>query len=121
EVIGGNVYAPHLFRVVAAAKIDARPAKIVGRHVLEHAVLIAPNHELRNGGDIAGALRRAQHELDDAIGVRKGITPPPGELMWNTKTGSSPRPAHSIPLFARVLVLAAGERRLALITLDLGL
>jgi hypothetical protein len=51
---------------------------------------------------------------------RADITPPPGVEMW----GFSARKSNSIgtidPLMARVLVLAVGDSRLAIVTLDLG-
>ena len=40
--------------------------------MLEHAVLLAPQHELGDGGDIPGTLGRVQHELNNPVGVRIG-------------------------------------------------
>jgi neutral ceramidase len=48
------------------------------------------------------------------------ITPPPGVLMWGYFDRRTPAKATLDPLYARVLVLEAGETRLALVALDLG-
>jgi neutral ceramidase len=48
------------------------------------------------------------------------ITPSTGELMWGYEDRLKPAEGTLDPLFARVLVLEAGGRRLALVTLDLG-
>src|SRR2546426_4333909 len=48
------------------------------------------------------------------------ITPAAGELMWGYEDRQKPATGMLDPLYARVLVLEAGDRRLALVTLDLG-
>src|SRR5437899_10137775 len=54
-------------------------------------------------------------------GVSKvDITPPAGLPMWGYGSRKSPSTGTLDPLFARVLVLEAGETRLALVALDLG-
>src|SRR5438093_7285378 len=54
-------------------------------------------------------------------GVAKvDITPPTGVLMWGYFDRLTPSKATLDPLYARVLVLEAGETRLALVALDLG-
>ncbi len=54
-------------------------------------------------------------------GVAKvDITPPMGTKMWGYFDREAGASAILDPLFARVLVLEAGEERLALVTLDLG-
>jgi neutral ceramidase len=54
-------------------------------------------------------------------GVAKAdITPPPGELLWGFRSRHKPATGTIDPLYARVLVLEAGDKRLALVTLDLG-
>ncbi len=54
-------------------------------------------------------------------GVAKtDITPPPGELLWGYESRVKPATGTIDPLYARVLVLEAGDKRLALVTLDLG-
>jgi neutral ceramidase len=54
-------------------------------------------------------------------GVAKvDITPPTGQPMFGYAARSGPAAGTLDPLFARVLVLEAGERRLALVALDLG-
>src|SRR5215467_13079043 len=54
-------------------------------------------------------------------GVAKvDITPPTGLMMWGYFDRLKPAQGAIDPLFARVLVLEAGERRLALVDLDLG-
>ena len=58
-------------------------------------------------------------------GLRAGvakveITPPPGEKMWGYFDRQAGATGTLDPLFARVLVLEAGEKRLALVVLDLG-
>lgn len=48
------------------------------------------------------------------------ITPPPGEQMWGYESRTKPATGALDPLYARVLVIDAGARRLGLVTLDLG-
>jgi Neutral/alkaline non-lysosomal ceramidase, N-terminal len=54
-------------------------------------------------------------------GVSKvDITPPPGVRMWGYANRKGPATGTLDPLYARVLVLEAGDKRLALVALDLG-
>ncbi len=54
-------------------------------------------------------------------GVAKvDITPPAGQRMWGYAARKGPAEGVLDPLWARVLVLEAGEKRLALVALDLG-
>jgi neutral ceramidase len=54
-------------------------------------------------------------------GVAKvDITPPPGLPLWGFENRKAPATGTRDPLYARVLVLEAGETRLALVALDLG-
>ncbi|MBI1982775.1 MAG: neutral/alkaline non-lysosomal ceramidase N-terminal domain-containing protein [Acidobacteria bacterium] len=54
-------------------------------------------------------------------GVAKvDITPPTGLAMWGYAARKTPSTGTLDPLYARVLVLEAGEKRLALVVLDLG-
>ncbi|PYV89074.1 MAG: hypothetical protein DMG05_14445 [Acidobacteria bacterium] len=54
-------------------------------------------------------------------GVAKAdITPPQGVLMWGYANRKSPAKGTLDPLYARVLALDAGEKRLVLVALDLG-
>jgi neutral ceramidase len=54
-------------------------------------------------------------------GVAKvDITPPPGVMMWGYFDRLKPADGVIDPLLARVLVLEAGDHRLALVDLDLG-
>lgn len=48
------------------------------------------------------------------------ITPPAGEKMWGYFDRVTPAQGTLDPLYARVLVLELGEKRLALVDLDLG-
>ena len=48
------------------------------------------------------------------------ITPAGGELLWGYEDRVKPAIGTLDPLYARVLVLEAGDKRLALVTLDLG-
>ena len=48
------------------------------------------------------------------------ITPPPGIRLWGYSDRKSPATGTLDPLYARVLVLEAGEKRIALVTVDLG-
>ena len=66
---------------------------------------------------IAG--RSAGEPLRAAVS-RVDITPPAGEQMWGYESRHAPATGTLDPLYARVLVLEAGGRRLALVTLDLG-
>lgn len=54
-------------------------------------------------------------------GVAKvDITPQPGLRLWGFESRKSPATGTRDPLYARVLVLEAGDARLALVALDLG-
>src|SRR5579864_8134200 len=54
-------------------------------------------------------------------GVAKvDITPTTHEIMWGFEDRLAPSESTLDPLYARVLVLEAGDRRLAIIALDLG-
>src|SRR4051794_777469 len=60
-----------------------------------------------------------------AAGLRAGIakveiTPAPGEQMWGYESRTEPGTGTLDPLYARVLVLDAKNRRIGLIALDLG-
>ncbi|PYU99191.1 MAG: hypothetical protein DMG26_16900, partial [Acidobacteria bacterium] len=48
------------------------------------------------------------------------ITPPPGQLLYGYSERRTPAQGTLDPLYARVLVLEAGENRLAWVDLDLG-
>jgi neutral ceramidase len=48
------------------------------------------------------------------------ITPPPGLLMWGYSNRPQPATGKLDPLMARALVLACGDTRAAVVTLDLG-
>ena len=52
--------------------------------------------------------------------VRVDITPPAGQFLWGYAARTTPAQGALDPLYARVLVLETGERRLALVVLDLG-
>src|SRR6185295_1104692 len=52
--------------------------------------------------------------------AKADITPPGGEVMWGFEDRLKPATGTLDPLYARVLVLEVGERRLALVSLDLG-
>jgi neutral ceramidase len=60
----------------------------------------------------AGAMRAGAAKAD--------ITPPGGELLWGFEDRLKPATGTIDPLYARVLVLEVGDKRLALVTLDLG-
>lgn len=60
-----------------------------------------------------------------AAGLKAGvakveITPPLGEKMWGYAARKEPAKGVLDPLYARVLVLEAGEKKLGLVVLDLG-
>jgi neutral ceramidase len=59
-----------------------------------------------------GSLRVAVSKVD--------ITPPPGLAMWGYAGRQQPAVDTRDPLYARVLVLEAGQKRVALVVLDLG-
>lgn len=48
------------------------------------------------------------------------ITPPPGLLMWGYSNRPQPATGKLDPLMARVLLLACGDEKAAIVTLDLG-
>jgi len=52
--------------------------------------------------------------------ARVDITPPPGVRLWGYSDRKTPATGTLDPLYARVLVLEAGEMRVALVTVDLG-
>ncbi len=61
----------------------------------------------------------------DAAAMRAGvakvdITPATHEIMWGFEDRLTPAASTLDPLFARILVLEAGGKRLAIVTLDLG-
>jgi neutral ceramidase len=61
------------------------------------------------------------HGASLRAGVAKvEVTPPAGEQMWGYEGRTQPATGALDPLYARVLVLEAGGKRLALVTLDLG-
>jgi neutral ceramidase len=57
--------------------------------------------------------------LKAAVG-KIDITPPPGILLWGYSDRKSPATGTLDPLYARVLVLEANGRSLALVSVDLG-
>jgi neutral ceramidase len=62
-------------------------------------------------------MRAAQ--LEAAV-AKVDITPPAGLDMWGFAARKGPSTGTLDPLYARVLVLAAGDKRAAIVTLDLG-
>ena len=64
------------------------------------------------GSLVAASLKAGVAKVD--------ITPPPGVLMWGYFDRLTPDQGVLDPLYARILVLEAGEKRWALIDLDLG-
>jgi hypothetical protein len=60
----------------------------------------------------AATLRAGAAKID--------ITPPGSEPLWGYESRTKPATGTLDPLFARVLVLEVGDKRLALVTLDLG-
>jgi neutral ceramidase len=61
----------------------------------------------------------AQPGLRAAV-AKVDITPKTHEVMWGFEDRTEPATSTLDPLFARVLVLEAGGKRLAIVTLDLG-
>lgn len=66
---------------------------------------------------MAGSLSAATLKAGVA---RVDITPPPGQQMWGYAGRKTPAEGMWDPLYARVLVLEVGEKRMALVDLDLG-
>ncbi len=60
----------------------------------------------------AASLRAAVARVD--------ITPPPGEQMWGYEGRTKGATGTLDPLYARILILEAGDKRLGIVTLDLG-
>lgn len=52
--------------------------------------------------------------------ARVEITPPPGLKMWGFAARKGPSTGTLDPLYAKVLVLASSDKRIAVVTLDLG-
>src|ERR1700734_2403030 len=70
---------------------------------------------------LLGPLRAsAQPGLRAAV-AKVDITPKTPEVMWGFEDRVEPASGTLDPLYARVLVLEAGGKRLAIVTLDLGL
>ena len=72
-----------------------------------------------------GMLMCLAFQLGWAAALRAGvakveITPPPGVQMWGYSNRKGPASGTLDALYARVLVLEAGDKRLALVTVDLG-
>jgi hypothetical protein len=55
-----------------AGDVETRAGEVIGGDVFEHAGLLAPDHEFRNGGDATVAVRRREFALDDAVRVGIG-------------------------------------------------
>jgi neutral ceramidase len=69
---------------------------------------------------LLGSLRAsAQPGLRAAV-AKVDITPKTHEVMWGFEDRVEPASSTLDPLYARVLVLEAGGKRLAIVTLDLG-
>ena len=52
--------------------------------------------------------------------ARVDITPPPGLDMWGFAARKGPSTGTLDPLYAKILVLASADKRIAIVTLDLG-
>jgi len=52
--------------------------------------------------------------------ARVDITPPPGLDMWGFAARKGPSTGALDPLYAKILVLASADKRIAIVTLDLG-
>jgi len=78
------------------------------RHWLELLLFLG----LSLGQSFATPLRAAAAKTD--------ITPPAGTQLWGFSSRKSPATGTLDPLYARVLVLEAGGKRLALVSVDLG-
>lgn len=68
-------------------------------------------------GAVQVYVRAAEFE---AATARIDITPAPGEALWGYSNRASAATATLDPLYARVLVLADGQKKVALVALDLG-
>lgn len=66
-----------------------------------------------------GAQPALAAQLEGAV-ARVEITPSAGLDMWGFAARKGPATGTLDPLYARVLVLAAGDKRAAIVTLDLG-
>lgn len=75
-------------------------------------ILLILTAVLGGGAGRAANLRAAAGEVD--------ITPPVGTPMWGYSARGGPATGTLDPLMARVLLLEAGNRRVAIVTLDLG-
>jgi len=94
---------------------DGRPAPALAAQIILSGICLALAPALMNPPLSAAAIQAGVAQVD--------ITPPPGLPMYgfferivNHRVASGTLD----PLYARVLVLQAGERRLALVALDLG-
>lgn len=67
----------------------------------------------------AGVQPMIAAQLEGGV-ARVDITPAPGLDMWGFAARKGPATGTLDPLYARVLVLAAGDKRAAIVTLDLG-
>lgn len=82
---------------------------VIGRCAAGFALLLCASAE---GAQGAATLRAAAAKVD--------ITPASAELLWGFEDRTKPATGTLDPLYARVLLLEAGNQRLALVTLDLG-
>ena len=70
---------------------------------------------------LSGIARAQAGDLSLHAGVAEvDITPPPGLPMWGYSNRPQPATGKLDPLMARVLVLACGDEKAAIVTLDLG-
>lgn len=67
----------------------------------------------------SGAIPLHSEMLRGAV-ARVDMTPEPGVAMWGFAARKGPATGTIDPIYARILVLASGEKRIAIITLDLG-
>jgi hypothetical protein len=69
EIGRGDVDGLHLLRLVAAGKVDARPAEVVGGDVLEDLRLLRQQVDGGDGMVGIGAVGSSEPDLHDALGV----------------------------------------------------
>lgn len=82
------------------------------RRVMKLGFLLGLSAWFSTGSGLGLSLKAGVAKVD--------ITPPAGEKMWGYFDRLTPAQGTLDPLYARVLVLESGEKRLALVDLDLG-
>jgi hypothetical protein len=92
----------HLLRLAHAVDVDARPAEIVSRDILEHVRLPRQNVHFRNRQREATAVRRREPQLDDSVRLRIGQRSRSAALIREKMAVFAPIPTARVTIAAIV-------------------